>query len=124
MRFLLHFAISTLLKVSRQGNTVLNERESIKHMRELGRVVSITKTRKMIVKVTDARNIPSLGLKVYDERLTPVGSIYDIMGPVSSPYVSVRPETPGLDLEKFLGRMLFVEERKPKKVKGRKRRRR
>jgi len=104
--------------------TLKCEYKKIKHMRELGRVISITKTGKIIVKINSMRKVTRLGSRVYDERLTPIGRIYDVMGPVSSPYVSVRPEIPGLNPEKYVGRMLFVEEIKPKKMKRKKRRRR
>jgi len=41
----------------------------------------------MIIKV---EKIPKTGETVVDENLKPVGRIFDIIGPVSSPYVSIR----------------------------------
>jgi RNA-binding protein len=42
----------------------------------------------MIVKV---ENIPRIGETVVDETLKPIGKVFDILGPVSSPYVAIRP---------------------------------
>ena len=42
----------------------------------------------MIMKV---ENVPKIGETVVDEKLKPVGKIFDILGPVSSPYVAIRP---------------------------------
>jgi RNA-binding protein len=41
-----------------------------------------------------AETLPRIGDTVVDENLKTVGSVFDIIGPVSSPYVTVRPETP------------------------------
>lgn len=35
--------------------------------------------------------MPRIGDKVVDENLRTVGSVFDIIGPVSSPYISVKP---------------------------------
>jgi RNA-binding protein len=42
----------------------------------------------MILKV---ENIPRIGETVVDENLKPVGKVFDIFGPVSSPYAAIRP---------------------------------
>jgi rRNA processing protein Gar1 len=36
-------------------------------------------------------NIPRIGETVVDENLKPVGKVFDILGPASSPYVAIRP---------------------------------
>jgi len=38
--------------------------------------------------------LPKIGDMVVDENLKVVGSVFDIIGPVSSPYVTVKPTTP------------------------------
>jgi len=75
-------------------------------MRALGRVVAVTKTGRLVVRADHA---PPLGSRVYDERLTLVGEVYDIMGPVSSPYVSVKPLSKSLRLDSYMGKILYVE---------------
>ena len=57
-------------------------------MQRLGLILHISPSRNMIVKV---ENIPRIGEAVVDEDLKPVGKVFDILGPVSSPYVAVRP---------------------------------
>jgi rRNA processing protein Gar1 len=42
----------------------------------------------MIIK---AENVPRIGEKVANEKLTRVGTVFDIFGPTSSPYVAVKP---------------------------------
>jgi rRNA processing protein Gar1 len=42
-----------------------------------------------VVKATD--NPPKIGTSVVDENLKVIGKVFDVIGPVSSPYVVVRP---------------------------------
>ncbi len=58
-------------------------------MQRLGRVQSLTPSQNMIVKATDKP--PKIGVSVVDENLKVVGKVFDIIGPVSSPYVVVKP---------------------------------
>lgn len=57
-------------------------------MQRLGLVLHISPSRNIIMKV---ENIPKIGETVVDEKLKPVGRVFDILGPVSSPYVAIRP---------------------------------
>jgi RNA-binding protein len=36
---------------------------------------------------------PKIGEKVVDEKLKQVGTVFDVFGPVSKPYVAVKPST-------------------------------
>lgn len=56
-------------------------------MQRLGLVLHVSPSRNVIVKV---ENVPRIGETVVDERLKPVGKVVDLIGPVSSPYASVR----------------------------------
>jgi len=82
----------------------------------MGKVLHITSDKNIILK---AENHVQIGAKVVDENLKPVGKIFDIFGPVSSPYVSVKAETENLD--SFIGRTLYVVPSKSQR-KGRERR--
>jgi RNA-binding protein len=42
----------------------------------------------MIIK---AANLPKIGSDAVDENLKKIGKVFDVFGPVSSPYVAVRP---------------------------------
>jgi RNA-binding protein len=57
----------------------------------------------MIMKV---ENVPRIGEIVVDESLKPVGKVFDILGPVSSPYVSIR--STARDPEKMVNRPVYV----------------
>lgn len=57
-------------------------------LQRLGRVLNVTPSQSLVVK---ADNAPKLGLEVVDENLKVVGKIFDIIGPVSAPYVVVKP---------------------------------
>jgi RNA-binding protein len=50
--------------------------------------------------------MPRVGERVVDENLKPVGMVFDVFGPVSSPYVSVKPET--MESQRFVGNMLYT----------------
>jgi RNA-binding protein len=50
-------------------------------------VLHVTPSRSIIVKV---EKTPRIGEKVVDEKLQQVGTVFDIFGPVSSPYVAVK----------------------------------
>ena len=57
-------------------------------MQKLGRVRALTPSKNLIVKAEQA---PKIGLDVVDESLKVVGRVFDIIGPVSSPYAVVKP---------------------------------
>jgi rRNA processing protein Gar1 len=51
-------------------------------------------------------NIPGIGETVVDENLKPVGKVFDIFGPVSAPYATIKPTVH--EAEKLAGKMLYV----------------
>ena len=57
-------------------------------LHRIGHILHVSKTRNIILK---ADNIPHIGDKVTDEKLRPVGTVFDVFGPTSSPYVAVKP---------------------------------
>jgi len=54
----------------------------------LGKVLNVTPSQNIIVKIDKT---PHIGASVVDETLKIVGKVFDIIGPVSSPYAIVRP---------------------------------
>ncbi len=56
-------------------------------MQRLGKVSNVTPSRNMVVKT---ENPPKIGFEVVDENLNVVGSVFDIVGPVSTPYAIVK----------------------------------
>lgn len=63
----------------------------------------LSPSRNIIVKI---ENTPKIGETVVDENLKPVGTVFDIFGPVASPYAAVRPTA--RDPEKLANKKLYV----------------
>ena len=57
-------------------------------MEKLGKVLNVTPSKNIIIK---SNKIPKIGVDVVDERLKVVGRTFDIIGPISSPYIVVKP---------------------------------
>jgi len=83
-------------------------------LQRLGRAFHISPSRNIIIKV---ESVPKIGERVVDENLKPVGKVFDVFGPVSSPYVAVKPtiQKP----EKLTNRVLYVLPSKRRKEKVR-----
>jgi len=72
-------------------------------LQRLGRVLHISPSRNIIIKI---ENIPKIGQTVVDENLKTVGKIFDLFGPVSSPYVAIRPTI--LKPEELTNKTLYI----------------
>ncbi|MCJ7560797.1 Gar1/Naf1 family protein [Candidatus Bathyarchaeota archaeon] len=72
-------------------------------MQRLGRVLNVTPSQNIVVKT---EKTPKIGSVVIDENLKIVGKIFDIIGPVSSPYVVVRPAI--REPEKLTNKQLYL----------------
>ena len=72
-------------------------------LQRLGKVLSVTPSQSIVVKIDKP---PKMGAAVIDENLKVVGRIFDIIGPVSSPYAIVKPSIK--DPEKLTNRQLYV----------------
>jgi len=57
-------------------------------LQRLGKVLSVTPSRNLVVKTEKA---PKIGSAVVDENLKIIGKVFDVIGPVSSPYAVIRP---------------------------------
>jgi len=72
-------------------------------LQRLGRVLNVTPSQNVVVKT---EKTPKIGSAVVDENLNIVGKIFDIIGPVSSPYVVVRPAI--REPEKLTNKQLYL----------------
>ncbi|MFQ6086575.1 MAG: H/ACA ribonucleoprotein complex subunit GAR1 [Candidatus Bathyarchaeia archaeon] len=72
-------------------------------MKRLGRVLHVSSSKNLILK---AEKLPRINDKVVDENLKPVGTVFDVFGPVSSPYVAVKPSLE--EPQRFVNRVLYV----------------
>jgi len=83
-------------------------------LERIGSVLHVSSTNNMILK---AENIPHIGDTVVDENLNNVGMVFDVFGPVSSPYVAVRPsvEEPSLLVNHILYAAPSLKSRREKR---------
>ena len=72
-------------------------------LQRLGKVLSVTPSQSIVVKIDKP---PKLGTAVVDENLKVIGKVFDIIGPVSSPYAIIRPSIK--DPEKLANKQLYV----------------
>jgi RNA-binding protein len=56
-------------------------------LQRIGKVLSVTPSKSLIIKTESP---PKIGCEIADESLTVVGKIFDIIGPVSSPYAVIK----------------------------------
>ena len=57
-------------------------------MQRLGKVLNVTPSQNLVVKT---EKTPKIGDAVIDESLKIVGKVFDVIGPVSSPYAVIKP---------------------------------
>ena len=69
-------------------------------------------SRNIIMKI---ENLQRIGETVVDENLRPVGKIFDILGPVLSPYAAIKPLIS--EPEKLTNKILYVLPSKRRKEK-------
>jgi RNA-binding protein len=72
-------------------------------LQKLGKVLSVTPSQNIILRVEKP---PKLGAAVIDENLKVIGKVFDIIGPISSPYTVIRPSVK--DPEKLKNKQLYV----------------
>jgi RNA-binding protein len=72
-------------------------------LQRIGLVLHVSPSRNIIAKV---ESTPRIGEPVVDENLKQVGKVFDIFGPVSSPYAAIRPSI--REPEKLTNRALYV----------------
>jgi RNA-binding protein len=72
-------------------------------LQRLGKVLHVTPSQNVVVK---AGKTPKIGSAVVDENLKVVGKVFDVIGPVPSPYVVVKPAVK--ELGKLSGKQLYL----------------
>jgi len=77
----------------------------------LGRIIHLNSNGNVIVK---ARNVPRMGDTVVDGDLKKIGRVFDIFGPVKSPYVTVKSAKHN---HKLKNKKLFILHKKNKRGK-------
>lgn len=91
-------------------------------IRQLGKVLHISPSKLLIVKIIDPRNIPPLGVLVtMSKRGKVIGRLIDIIGPVTNPYGVIKLIDKDLEIES--GIEIFYLTPKPRRRKIIRRRR-
>jgi RNA-binding protein len=72
-------------------------------LQRLGRVINVTPSQNLVIKIEKA---PKIGAAVIDESLKNIGKVFDIIGPMTSPYAVVRPTV--REIEKLAGKQLYL----------------
>jgi len=72
-------------------------------LQRLGKVLHVTPSQNIVVK---ADKTPKIGSAVVNENLKVVGKVFDVIGPVPSPYAVVKPAVK--EPEKLTGKQLYL----------------
>jgi len=72
-------------------------------LQRLGKVSNVTPSRNIVVKT---ENPPKIGFEVVDENLNVVGSVFDIIGPISAPYAVIKSSV--REPEKLLNKPVYL----------------
>ncbi|MGQ9461069.1 MAG: Gar1/Naf1 family protein [Candidatus Bathyarchaeaceae archaeon] len=86
-------------------------------MQRIGHVLHVSSSKNVILK---AENVPRIGDKVVDENLKSMGTVFDVFGPTSSPYVAVKPSVK--DPQRFVNSVLYAVPSKPGRKERKKKR--
>jgi len=73
-------------------------------LHRLGKIIHISSSRSLIVKCDEAHFV-KMGSRACDSKLKEIGKVQELFGPVSSPYVSIRPTGPSPT--KYVGRIAY-----------------
>jgi len=89
-------------------------------LKKIGEVLHLSHDKKLVIKLS---MVPPLYITVYDYAMKRLGILYDVIGPISSPFGLVKPDRNVLeDPEKFKGKAVYVRVLDLEKSRTRKRR--
>ena len=76
-------------------------------LRRIGDILHVARDRRFVLKLLIT---PPLGITIYDYAMRRLGVLYDIIGPVNSPYGLVRPDPQLSNIEEFVGKPAYARE--------------
>ena len=74
-------------------------------MKSVGKVLHLSSSGRLIL---TAYFVPKLGSEVLDDKLRVVGKVVDVLGPVSAPYIAVKPSRNYRNPQKLTGHELYI----------------
>ena len=77
-------------------------------MKKLGKALHVSKTTGNLIVKAEAP--AEIGADVFTSKMRRVGTVFDVFGPTSGPYVAVKPAVG--DVESLVGRTLYVASRR------------
>jgi RNA-binding protein len=92
------FKYDATFRVSRGGSDESS-------LRRLGKILHFSKSRSLIVKC-DQAGFVKIGTRACDSKLKEIGKVQDLFGPVSAPYLSIRPAIPSPT--RYVGRVAYA----------------
>ena len=87
-----------------ESSRIFNGGSDVESLRRLGKILHISSSRSLIVKCDESRFV-RLGTRACDSKLKEIGKVQDLFGPISSPYISIRPAGPSP--AKYVGRIAY-----------------
>ncbi|TDA40252.1 MAG: H/ACA RNA-protein complex protein Gar1 [Candidatus Methanomethylicota archaeon] len=76
------------------------------YLKSMGSILGFSKSKLLTVRVLTP---PKIGSRLFLKNGSPVGTVIDVFGPVSSPYASVKPDK-GIVPEKLVGAEVYWKE--------------
>jgi RNA-binding protein len=77
-------------------------------LREAGIFIHVSNTGFVVAKANPNR-LPKIGSEIITRKLERVGNVYDIIGPVKSPFLLIKPEKKNLKNLNLVDEKLFVK---------------
>ncbi len=88
-------------------------------LRKIGEILHLSHDKKLVIKLS---TVPPLYITVYDYAMKRIGILYDIIGPVKSPFGLVKPDRNVLqNPERFKGKTVYVRVLDIEKAKSKRR---
>ncbi|BDR92204.1 H/ACA ribonucleoprotein complex subunit GAR1 [Vulcanisaeta souniana] len=75
--------------------------------KKIGDVLHVSQDRRFVLKLAF---VPPLGITVYDYAMRRVGKLYDVIGPVKSPYGLIKPDPQVSNPGGFVGKSVYVRD--------------
>jgi rRNA processing protein Gar1 len=73
-------------------------------LQRLGKILHLSNSRSLIVRCDETRFV-KMGTRACDSKLKEIGTVRDLFGPVSSPYLLIKPSGPSP--AKYVGRIAY-----------------
>ncbi|WP_054856954.1 H/ACA ribonucleoprotein complex subunit GAR1 [Vulcanisaeta sp. JCM 16159] len=84
-------------------------------LKKIGDIMHLSHDGRFVIRLSLT---PPLGITVYDYTMKRLGSLYDIIGPVNSPYGLVKPDPQLSRPEDFVGKSAYVRDVDMRKRRG------